>query len=167
MMKDTGKRFGLVAGSMIAGAALTLAVQSGFDIDPSANAFEKANVPPPDAWTFDSANAMVLEDLGPIDWAKLESGGNQNSESELFRGDNVVVVWDSAPAKIILDTPFSYDEFVVVLKGTLILTDSAGTAKTYKPGDMFMVPKGFTGTWEMTEDFRELIVVDTDAYYAE
>jgi hypothetical protein len=29
---------------------------------------------------------------------------------------------------------------------------------------MFMLQKGFLGTWEMTEDYRELIVVDTAAY---
>ena len=58
-----------------------------------------------------------------------------------------------------------FDEFVVVLKGELVLTDQDGNSVTYKPGDMFMLPKGFVGTWDMTEEYRELIVVDTTAYY--
>jgi uncharacterized protein len=64
----------------------------------------------------------------------------------------------------VFDTPSAYDEFVIVLKGKLILTESAGNAFTYKAGEMFMLKKSFLGTWEMTEDFRELIVVDTAAY---
>lgn len=32
----------------------------------------------------------------------------------------------------------------------------------FKQGDSLVVPKGYTGTWEMPEKFRELIVIDTD-----
>ena len=71
---------------------------------------------------------------------------------------------DSSPARLVFDAPTTYDEFVIVLKGELILTDNAGNAVTYKAGEMFMLKKGFLGTWEMTEDYRELIVVDTEAY---
>ena len=30
-----------------------------------------------------------------------------------------------------------------------------------------MLPKDFVGTWEMTEEYRELIVIDTVAYRGE
>ena len=30
-----------------------------------------------------------------------------------------------------------------------------------------MLPRGFVGTWEMTEEYRELIVIDTVAYRGE
>ncbi len=38
------------------------------------------------------------------------------------------------------------------------------TRSLTNPGDMFMLPKGFEGTWEMTSEYRELIVVDSALY---
>ncbi|MEO0424812.1 MAG: cupin domain-containing protein [Pseudomonadota bacterium] len=124
-------------------------------------------VAPPKPWTVHGLNTMELEDLGDIDWTPVESGVLGNSESLLFEGDNTVAVWDAGPAKLILEEPLPYDEFVVVLKGKLVLTDDEGRAMTYEAGDMFMLPKGFKGTWDMTEAYRELIVVDTTAYNEE
>jgi hypothetical protein len=154
--------------SLIAGMALTLTAQSILQVGPSAIsgavAAEGSVIKAPQSWSFEDLNNMKLEELGKIDWITVESGGEYNSEASLFEGQNVVLVWDSAPARLLMDEPIPYDEFVVVLKGELILTDKEGNSVTYKKSDMFMLPKGFTGTWEMTEDFRELIVVDTKAY---
>ncbi|MEM9386565.1 MAG: cupin domain-containing protein [Pseudomonadota bacterium] len=124
-------------------------------------------VAPPKPWTVHGLNAMALEDLGDIDWTPVESGVLGNSESTLFEGDNTVAVWDAGPAKLTLEEPLPYDEFVVVLEGELVLTDDSGHSMTYKAGDMFMLPKGFKGTWDMTQSYRELIVVDTQAYNEE
>lgn len=166
MLRDTYKKSGLMAVSLFAGVALTLAVQSNLQFDTSAIAAETTSIKPPQSWTLDSLNAMELEDLGDIDWITVQSGSLPNSESSLFEGDNIVAVWEGGPAILLLDTPTTYDEFVVVLKGELILSDNDGNKATYRQGDMFMLPKGFMGTWEMTEEYRELIVVDTDAYNA-
>jgi uncharacterized cupin superfamily protein len=59
-----------------------------------------------------------------------------------------------------LDKPVTYDEFVLVLKGELILSDNDGNSATCEKGDMFVVPKGFVGAWEMTEEYREFIVIN-------
>ena len=166
MLRDTYKKFGLIGMSLLAGIALTLAAQSNLQVSPSANAAETSAVKPPQSWSLESVNNMKLEELGAIDWITVKSGGEYNSETSLFEGDNVVVVWESAPAVLLIDKPMTYDEFVVVTKGILILTDTHGNSVTYKKGDMFMIPKGFTGIWEMPEEYRELIVVDTQAYNA-
>lgn len=166
MLRDTYKKLGLVGLSLFAGVALTLLAQSNLQISPSANAADEIAVKPPQSWSLESVNSMKLEDLGKIDWVTVKSGGLYNSEISVFEGDNIVLVWESGPAKLLLDTPTALDEFVVVTKGILILTDNAGNSVTYNKGDMFMLPKGFTGTWEMPEEYRELIVVDTKAYNA-
>ncbi len=166
MLRDTYKKFGLISMSLLAGMALTLVAQSNLQISPSANAAEASAVMPPQSWSLESVNNMKLEGLGKIDWITVKSGGEYNSETSLFEGDNVVVVWESGPAVLLIDKPMTYDEFVVVTKGILILTDNDGNSVTYKKGDMFMLPKGFTGTWEMPEEYRELIVVDTKLYNA-
>lgn len=121
-------------------------------------------ISPPESWSIAGLNAMELESLGKIDWITVEHGGQSNSETIIFEGENIVSVWDSSPARLVFDAPTTYDEFVIVLKGELILTGNAENAVTYKAGEMFMLKKGFLGIWEMTEDYRELIVVDTKAY---
>ena len=165
MFRDTYKTMGLIGVSLFAGMALTLVAQSNLQLGPSAMAEESA-VKPPQSWSLDSVNSIKLEDLGKIDWRPVVSGGLYNSETSLFEGENIVLAWDSGPAVLLLDTPTTFDEFVVVTKGILILTDNNGNTATYKKGDMFMLPKGFTGTWEMPQEYRELIVVDTKAYNA-
>jgi uncharacterized cupin superfamily protein len=34
-----------------------------------------------------------------------------------------------------------------------------GRAQEFTPGDALMVPKGYTGTWEMQGNYRELAIV--------
>lgn len=58
---------------------------------------------------------------------------------------------------------FPYDEQVTVLKGTAVLTTSDGTSQRFNAGDVFAVPKGWNGTWEMSTDYRELITFETSS----
>ena len=164
MSHQIRRNSGLIGLSLFTGVLLTLAVQSSYSLTTSAVAAEKKEIVPPQGWTIESLNTMKLDALGEIDWITVASGSLQNSETALFDGDNIVSVWEGGPAKLVFDTPTTYDEFVVVLKGELILSDNNGNKVTYKPGDMFMLPKGFEGTWEMTSEYRELIVVDSALY---
>jgi uncharacterized cupin superfamily protein len=34
------------------------------------------------------------------------------------------------------------------------------------PGDTFLVPKGWLGTWDMPGKYREMIVIETKAWVA-
>lgn len=164
MSHQISRNSGLAGLSFLTGVVLTLAVQSSLSLATSADAAEKKEIVPPQSWTTESLNTMKLDALGDIDWITVESGSLQNSETALFDGDNIVLVWEGGPAKLVIDEPTTYDEFVVVLKGDLILSDNHGNKVTYKPGDMFMLPKGFEGSWEMTSEYRELIVVDSVLY---
>jgi uncharacterized cupin superfamily protein len=46
-----------------------------------------------------------------------------------------------------------------VLSGKLILTEQNGTVHEYTPGDMVVLPLGYTGTWEMQGNYRELAIL--------
>ena len=59
-----------------------------------------------------------------------------------------------------------FDEFVQVLNGTSVLTAADGEPQEFTVGDNFVVPKGFTGTWEMRGNFRELIIMEANALAA-
>ena len=150
----------LVGISVIAGVALTLAVQTISPLGGTAFAADEVDLSPPNSWNVADLNAMELDALPDIDFMPVESGTLRNSGSVLFAGENNVSLWDAGPAKLIFDKPVTYDEFVLVLKGELILSDNDGNSATYKKGDMFVVPKGFVGAWEMTEEYREFIIIN-------
>lgn len=90
----------------------------------------------------------------------------EHSSHVFHLGKIMVAVYESAPGKVhIQDARF--DEFVHILKGRLILTLSDGESFEFRQGDSLIVPKGYTGYWEMPEQYRELIVIDTDYMNAE
>ena len=91
----------------------------------------------------------------------LESGELKMRVATLFEGKELrVSIFESTPAKTNHRTrPTDVDEFVHVLSGKLILTETNGTAHEYRPGDSLVLPVGYTGTWEMQGNYRELVVL--------
>ncbi len=80
----------------------------------------------------------------------------------LFFGDVLIVVYESGPGILELENTL-YDEYVHVLAGKLILTDRQGNVREADTGDHVVVPKGYSGTWEMVGDvYRELVVAETN-----
>lgn len=91
----------------------------------------------------------------------LIEGEMHIKRSILFDGAELDVrVFESTPAKTDhRDDPVTFDEFVYVLSGKLILTEPDGTVHEYLPGDAVVVPLGYRGTWEMQGNYRELVVL--------
>jgi hypothetical protein len=91
----------------------------------------------------------------------LVSGELKMRVATLFEGKELrVSIFESTPAKTNHRTrPTDVDEFVYVLSGKLILTEPNGTSHEYRPGDSLVLPIGYTGTWEMQGNYRELVVV--------
>jgi EutQ-like cupin domain len=50
------------------------------------------------------------------------------------------------------------DEFMHLLKGSVVLTDSSGHGHTYSAGDSFVIPRGFDGEWQQL-DTVEMVTV--------
>jgi uncharacterized cupin superfamily protein len=70
---------------------------------------------------------------------------------------NKVALWESEPGGLqAFDYPL--DEFVYVLEGHLVTTDADGTRREFHPGDAFVMPKGWAGTWDMKTRFKKLLV---------
>lgn len=91
----------------------------------------------------------------------LEAGELNMRVASLFEGAELrVSIFESTPAMTNHRTrPTDIDEFVTVLSGKLILTEPNGTAHEFLPGDSLVLPVGFTGTWEMQGNYRELVVI--------
>ena len=114
----------------------------------------------------DELRQIELESIPPFTAEIVLEGKSENWESVVHQGDFVVSVFEASPAVIDINEPFPYDEFVLVLEGEVTLTNIDGGKQSYNPGDTFLVPKGWLGTWEMPDKYREMIIIETDAWVA-
>ena len=96
------------------------------------------------------------------------AGSHRPRGEVLFYGEQLIMeVYEDDPATFKMDQPSIFDEFVMVLNGKLILTDASGVSQEFVAGDSLVVPKGFTGTWQMLGNYRELIAIERVAYEKE
>ena len=66
-------------------------------------------------------------------------------------------VWEcTSCTERIRDYPF--DQCCFVLEGSLTIIDESGHSDTFKPGDTFIIPRGFNGDWQMTERYKNFFI---------
>ncbi len=65
-------------------------------------------------------------------------------------------IWECEPGK--WRVVFSESEFCQLLAGTIIVSGDDGAVRTFKAGDAFVSPAGFTGTWEVVERAKKYYV---------
>ncbi len=102
--------------------------------------------------------AEMNTDMPPWPEEDILSGVSEHRYKTLYSGDIDVSIYEAKPMKLRL-RDFPVDEFVMVISGKLILTADGGTPQHYDVGETVLVPKGFTGTWEMQGNFREMVVI--------
>ena len=68
-----------------------------------------------------------------------------------------VGVWEAGMGELILNN-FPFTEYVLMISGSVIFTEKDGLAKTFGAGDTFVIPKGWTGTWDVQERMKKQIV---------
>ncbi len=79
--------------------------------------------------------------------------------AELFTAQGTEVgVWSCTPGGwSILDRPDT--EIVLILSGSALITGENGTATKVAEGDLFVLPKGWSGRWDIIEDVKKLYVI--------
>ena len=75
-----------------------------------------------------------------------------SADDRFFSGE-----WTSTPGKWAV--VYDEDEFVLILAGRCTLTSAEGIAETFGPGDSFVIPRGFAGTWETLEPLRKVYAI--------
>ena len=126
---------------------------------------EKIEAPGPVRLDPEKLAGLGLEEFEPFPEEMVLSGRSKHSYHTFFSGEEVVVeVYEAEPAKLKIDEPWPYDEFIYLLSGKLVLTDARGKVTQYLAGESLVVPKGFVGIWEMHGNFRELVVIEKKAY---
>jgi uncharacterized cupin superfamily protein len=68
-------------------------------------------------------------------------------------------IWESTPGKVVID--YTEWEFCHLIEGRVIITSESGAEWRLGPGDAFMIPAGFRGTWETVETVRKHYVILT------
>lgn len=68
-----------------------------------------------------------------------------------------VGLWEAGPGTLV-PTDYPNDEYCLVLEGRLEITNRDGTTATFGPGDSFVIPKGWAGTWRMPTAFKKQFV---------
>jgi hypothetical protein len=109
-----------------------------------------------------------LEEYPALPSEVVLEGGSAHRGHIFFSGDEIVVeVWEADASTLAISEPFPYDEFVTILSGKLVLVDEVGTKTEYVAGESLVIPKGFLGTWQMIGNYRELVVIEKEAYVRE
>jgi hypothetical protein len=92
----------------------------------------------------------------PFDPAKLLDGRPRATVDNRYSDASLQFhcgTWASTPGR--WRVSYTEHEFCYLLEGRVRLTASDGTAVEFGPGDAFVVPAGFTGTWETLESARK------------
>jgi len=54
---------------------------------------------------------------------------------------------------------YSENELCVMTAGRVVIESDSGERGTFGPGDAFVVPAGFAGTWEVLEDCSKIYAI--------
>ena len=67
-------------------------------------------------------------------------------------------VWECAPCRVEIDN-YSVDEQMIIISGSVTLTNADGNAETFKAGDVLFVSKGSKLTLHITERLRKFYMI--------
>ncbi|GGF07320.1 transcriptional regulator [Aliidongia dinghuensis] len=96
--------------------------------------------------------------LPPAD--RILSGVPQQSIVDAYGSDDgkfSAGLWASTPGR--WRVAYTEHEFCHLLEGEVVLHGDDGTVAPYRAGDSFVVPAGFTGTWEVVTAARKLYAI--------
>lgn len=107
---------------------------------------------------FSTADALILQQGEPAPRGGADRGAPLARYADLFSGHGTEVgVWSCTeggwPIVARPDT-----EVVLILTGKAVITDDDGTATNVGPGDLFVLPKGWSGRWDIIEPVEKLFV---------
>jgi uncharacterized cupin superfamily protein len=74
------------------------------------------------------------------------------------QGNVTAGVWQCSPSKEEIEH-YGVDEFCTVLSGSVTITGEDGVAHTFSPGDSFVMPQDFKGTYHITETLKKFYMI--------
>jgi len=107
---------------------------------------------------FAAAAPEVTVSQPPSD--RLLSGTPQQTARNYFSdstGQFFAGIWESTPGK--WRVRYTENEFCHITRGSVRIEDSSGHGRTFKTGESFVVPAGFSGVWHVLEPTSKLYVI--------
>ena len=95
---------------------------------------------------------MVVKDNSTFDGSYMHKSEYKSADRKF-----TVALWESGPGILKTDA-YPHDEYCLVLGGHLTITNRNGSREEFGPGDTFVIPKGWAGTWNMTTRFKKQYV---------
>lgn len=109
-----------------------------------------------------TTNIVIIDSETPTK-ALMAKPGSYLGETLTFEekhSDDVNVkvgVWEAGAGRLNLNN-FPFTEYVLMISGKVIVTNKDGSSNTFSAGDTFVIPKGWTGTWDVQERMKKQIV---------
>jgi len=66
-------------------------------------------------------------------------------------------VWEADVSKTRL-IDYSFTEYVLMISGRLVITNEDGSSNEFAAGDPVVMPKGWTGIWDIRERMKKQMV---------
>ena len=101
-------------------------------------------------------------DIGALVAKPTSIEGNQlEGAAKLWQsadGATRIGVWECTPGHFTADRTATA-ELCHILSGRVTLHNADGTARDFGPGEMFALPKGWTGAWTIHEQTRKIYIL--------
>lgn len=96
----------------------------------------------------------------PVDPARVLAGAPLAGAANLFSnacGNFHCGVWASTAGCWAIR--YTEDEFCYLIEGEALITDAAGRTERVRAGDAFVLPAGFSGSWETIGSVRKFYAI--------
>jgi uncharacterized cupin superfamily protein len=110
----------------------------------------------------DSPQISLVDSAIPTEVLMAKPGtylGEKFTFEETHSGDVRVQVgvWEAGAGKMHINN-FPFTEYVLMISGSVIVTEKNGALNAFVAGDTFVIPKGWTGTWDIQTRMKKQIV---------
>ena len=107
-----------------------------------------------------AANApsiVIIDSATPAKEIMRKPDGGYVGETIVHKNADETVqigVWEADVSKTkLIDYPFT--EYVLMISGRVVIINDDGTSNEFAAGDTFVMPKGFTGIWDIRERMKK------------
>ena len=111
----------------------------------------------------DDSPRISLVDSSTPTQALLAKPGTYLGEAftfeEVHSGDTRIRigVWEAGAGKSVIKK-FPFTEYVLMISGRVVVTEEDGASREFSTGDTFVIPKGWSGVWDVKERMKKQIV---------
>lgn len=105
----------------------------------------------------DAPSIVIIDSKTPTKEIGRKSGGVYVGETIIHQNADATArfgVWEADVSKTrLIDYPFT--EYVLMISGRLVVINDDGSQNEFTAGDTFVMPKGFTGIWDIRERMKK------------